>query len=109
MKKIKDKPSKPTTAAKTSSPKIYKSRSKESLAEKNTSSMLQSKRAAMRSPQSESEVATDITSHKRIEIALQESEEAFRTFAESVPQIVWATQGLRMEHPFSASVSGLAT
>ena len=54
--------------------------------------MKQSKLAVNRSQQSETEVVSDITSHKRVEMALQESEEAFRTLAESVPHIVWATR-----------------
>jgi PAS domain S-box-containing protein len=37
-------------------------------------------------------IAQDITERKRAEAALQESEQSFRTLAESVPQIVWATR-----------------
>ncbi|HVZ65345.1 MAG TPA: PAS domain S-box protein, partial [Lacunisphaera sp.] len=36
--------------------------------------------------------ALDITARKQAEQALQQSEEAFRTLAESVPQIVWVTR-----------------
>jgi hypothetical protein len=98
MKKIKVKPPKPTTSAKKSSSKTSKSKSQKSLVGENASSTLQSKRAANRSQQSETEVvgvfasAGNITSRKRMEMALQESEEAFRTLAETVPQIVWATR-----------------
>ncbi|NOT15533.1 MAG: PAS domain S-box protein, partial [Methylotenera sp.] len=35
---------------------------------------------------------TDITESKRIEAALKESEQRFRTLAEAVPQIVWITK-----------------
>jgi PAS domain S-box-containing protein len=92
MKKINVTPTKPTAAVKKSPSKTSKSKSQKSLSEKNTSSMKQSKLAVNRSQQSETEVVSDITTHKRMEMALQESEEAFRTLAESVPHIVWATR-----------------
>ena len=92
MKKIKATPTKPTTAGKKSPSKTSKSKSQKSHGDKNTSSIKQSNLALNRSKQSETEVVSDITSHKRMELALQESEEAFRTLAESVPHIVWATR-----------------
>ncbi|MGO9952999.1 MAG: PAS domain-containing protein [Dissulfurispiraceae bacterium] len=92
MKKIKEKTPKLNTAAKKSSSKTSKSKSQESHVEANTSSKLQSKRSANLSQQSETEIVGDIISRKGMEMALQESEEAFRTLAETVPQIVWATR-----------------
>ncbi len=92
MKKIKEKTPKLNTAAKKSSSKTSKSKSQESHVEANTSSKLQSKRSANLSQQSETEIVGDIISRNGMEMALQESEEAFRTLAETVPQIVWATR-----------------
>jgi PAS domain S-box-containing protein len=90
MKKIKGKNLNPNSAIKKSSSKT--SESQTSLTEGKASSKLQSKRAANRPPQSETEIVSDITSRKGLEMALQESEEAFRILAEAVPQIVWATR-----------------
>jgi PAS domain S-box-containing protein len=88
MKKINEKKLKPNTAIKKSSSKT--SQSQTSLTEGKAS--LQSKRAANRPQQSKTEIVSDITSRKGLELALQESEEAFQALAESVPQIVWATR-----------------
>ena len=90
MKKIKGKNLNPNTAIKKPSSKASKPQT--SRAEGNASSNLQSKRASNRPQQSETEIISDIASRKGLERALQESEEAFRTLAEAVPQIVWATR-----------------
>ena len=98
MKKIKVKPPKPTAAVKKSSSKTSKSIYQESPIEKNTAAIQRSKSVVNRSKQSKTEVVAvfaaprDTTSNERMEKALQESEEAFRTLAESVPHIVWATR-----------------
>jgi|GEM_PF-1072647 PAS domain S-box-containing protein len=98
MKKRKGKPPKPNMPVKKSSSKTTKSKPQKSPVEKNTSSMLQSKKAGKRLQKSETEVvgvfaaSEDITSRKRMEMALQENEEAFQTLAETMPQIVWATR-----------------
>ena len=90
MKKIKEKKLNPNAAIKKSSSKTSKSQTP--LTEGKASSKLQSKGVANRPQQSETEMDDDITSRQDLEMALQESEEAFRTLAEAVPQIVWATR-----------------